>query len=173
MTLTVFGRLPAQAIPAAGAYSDSVVATLMCPSGGNCTATTSVPVTANVQSACTITATNLNFGNYTRAQLDGQSAIQLNCANATAWNVGLNAGASPGATVATRNMTGPGSSQLAYSLFSNAGRTINWGNTVGTDTVSGTGTGASQTLNVYGRIPAAQSASTGTYVDTIVATITF
>ncbi|HET7085766.1 MAG TPA: spore coat U domain-containing protein [Rhizomicrobium sp.] len=169
----IYGSLPAQATPAPGTYSDSVVATLTCTSGGACTTTTTIPITASVQPSCTISATNLNFGNYARAQLDGLSTIQLNCANATTWNVGLNAGVFPGATVTTRSMAGPSAFQLNYSLFSNPARSINWGNTVGTDTVSGTGTGASQTLNVYGRIPAAQNVGPGSYVDTIVATITF
>lgn len=170
---TIFGNLPAQATPASGAYSDSVIATLTCTSGGACTTTTSIPITATVQRACSISTTNLNFGTYTRVQLDGQSAIQLTCTNGTAWNVGLDAGTFPGATVTTRDMNGPGPFELGYSLFSDAGRTVNWGNTVGTDTVPGTGTGVSQTLNVYGRIPAAQNVRPGSYVDTIVATITF
>ena len=173
MNFTVYGSVPAQATPASGSYSDSVIATLTCTSGGNCTTTTSVPITASVGSACTISATNLDFGTYRLAQLDGQSQIALTCANGSAWNVGLDAGTSSGATVTTRSMTGPSPYKLGYALFSDAGRTTNWGNTVGTDTVSGTGTGASQTLNVYGRIPAAQSAAPGSYLDTITVTISF
>jgi spore coat protein U-like protein len=172
-SFTIFGLIPAQAVPASGTYSDSVIATLTCTSGGNCTTTTNVPITASVQPTCTITATNLNFGTYVLAQLDGQSQIQLSCANATSWNVGLSAGTSPGATVTTRSMSGPGAVHLGYSLFSNAGRTTNWGNTVGTDTVSGTGTGATQTLGVFGRIPAAQGVGPGSYTDSIVVTLTF
>ena len=47
-----------------------------------------------------------------------------------------------------------GTNQLAYSLFRDAGRTQNWGQTIGTDTTTGTGTGANQTLTIYGRVPA-------------------
>ena len=56
-----------------------------------------------------------------------------------------------------------GSALVNYSLFSNSGRTTNWGNTVGTDTVSGTGIGSAQSLTVYGRIPPQTTPSPGTY----------
>lgn len=58
-------------------------------------------------------------------------------------------------------------------FFSNSGRTTNWGNTVGTDTVAGTGSGVAQTLTVYGQIPASQFVRSGSYTDTVVATVTY
>ena len=51
-------------------------------------------------------------------------------------------------------MTGPAPFVLNYSLSSDPAHTINWGNTVGTDTVSGTGTGGLQIITVYGFVPA-------------------
>jgi spore coat protein U-like protein len=137
------------------------------------TATTTFQVTTNVNAACTIEATELAFPDYTEAQLDAQSEITVNCTNSAIWNVGLDAGTFAGATVTTREMTGPAGAHLNYELFSDPARTTNWGNTVGTDTVSGVGTGAVEDVNVYGRIPAAQLASVGGYADTITATITF
>jgi len=170
----VYGKLPAQTTPAQGAYSDTIVATLTCTSGGSCTTTTSFTVTASVQPVCTVSATDLAFGDYTGPQVDGQSRISITCANTTPWNVGLNQGTFSGATVTTRRMSGPGSSALMYSLYKDAARTTNWGNTIGTDTVSGTGTGSTQLLNVYGRIPALQSAAVpGIYTDTILVTLTY
>jgi spore coat protein U-like protein len=62
---------------------------------------------------------------------------------------------------------------LGYKLFSNSGRATNWGNTVGTDTVTGTGTGNSQSLTVYGQVHAGQYFKPGSYTDTITATITY
>ena len=155
------------------AVSLVVVNALFAPAVNAATATTTFTVTANVAVACTITATNLVFGDYTSAQLDGQSEITLTCTNTAEWNVGLNAGTFTGATVTTRQMTGPGAFSLAYGLFSDPARTVNWGDTVGTDTVSGVGTGGVEVLNVYGRIPAAQNVGAGGYLDTITATITF
>ncbi|HEY1961191.1 MAG TPA: spore coat U domain-containing protein [Rhizomicrobium sp.] len=170
----VYGNIPAQATPPPGIYSDNIVATLTCTTGGNCGATTSFAVTASVQPVCTISASNLAFGNYAAAQVDAQSQISLSCASATPWNVGLNQGSFSGATVTTRKMAGPGSSPLSYSLYQDAARSRNWGNTVGTDTVPGTGTGSAQSLNVYGRIPGAQTAVVpGNYADTIVVTLTY
>jgi spore coat protein U-like protein len=173
ITTNVFGLLPAQATPAQGSYSDTITATLTCTSGGACTTTTTFTVTATVQPVCTISAANLPFGTYAGPQLDAQSQITVTCANTTPWNVGLNQGTFAGATVTTRRMSGPGGAALTYALYQNAARTTNWGNTVGTDTVSGTGTGAAQLLNVYGRIPGAQAPVPGSYTDTILVTLTY
>jgi spore coat protein U-like protein len=137
------------------------------------TVTTTFQVTANVNATCTISATDLVFGDYIEVQLDEQSVITLTCTNSAIWNIGLDAGTFTGATVTTRAMTGPGGTHLNYGLFTDPTRTTNWGNTVGTDTVSGTGTGGVEVVNVYGRIPAAELASVGGYADTITATITF
>ncbi|MBN6743443.1 spore coat protein U domain-containing protein, partial [Acidithiobacillus sp. MC6.1] len=75
--------------------------------------------------------------------------------------------------VSTRAMTGPSSATLSYGLFQDAAYTTNWGNTVGTDTKTGTGNGSAQALTVYGQIPAGQYPAPGTYTDTITATITY
>ena len=48
-----------------------------------------------------------------------------------------------------------------------------WGNTVGTDTVSATGSGASQAYTVYGRVPMQTTPAAATYTDTITVTVTY
>ena len=136
------------------------------------TSTSTFQVTATVASSCTVSATTLAFGNYTLAQLDGASSITATCTNGTTYTIGLDAGTFASATTSTRKMTGPSASGLSYSLYSDSGRTTNWGNVTGS-WVSGTGTGAAQVLNVYGRIPASQTASIGSYADTVTVTITF
>jgi Spore Coat Protein U domain len=83
------------------------------------------------------------------ANVDQTSTIQVQCTNTTAYNIGLDAGTASGATVTTRKMTSGGTT-VSYSLYSNSGRITNWGNTVGTDTVSSTGTGASQSFTLGG-----------------------
>ncbi len=171
--VSVYGRLPSQPVPAAGAYLDTIIATLQCLDLSCSTTTTSFLVTASVQASCTISATNLVFGDYTQALLDGQSQMSLTCTNGAQWSVGLDQGTFPGATVTARRMTGPGSFSLLYSLYRDAARALNWGNTVGSDTVSGIGTGSVQTLTVYGRVPAAQPVGPGGYRDTIIGMITF
>lgn len=144
------------------------------------TVTTTFLVTANIAVTCTIAATQLDFGDYAplganaSSPLNGQSQLTVTCTKSGTWVVGLDQGQFPGATVTTRQMTGPGASSLQYALFSDAARSVNWGNTVGVDTVSGTGTGAAEVLVVYGQIAAGQtSAGSGGYTDTITATITF
>ncbi len=146
---------------------------LMATSAHAATATTTFQVTATVQATCLISATNLAFGTYTGVQVAQTSTISVTCTNSTTYNVGLNAGTAPGATVTTRKMTGPAGALLGYALYQDAAHSINWGNTVGTDTEAGTGNGSAQTLTVYGLLAAGQFVTPGAYVDTITATVTY
>jgi spore coat protein U-like protein len=136
------------------------------------TATTTFGVTATVQATCLVSATALAFGTYTGALATSTSTVSVTCTNTTAYNVGLSAGLT-GASVVTRQMTGPASALLNYAMFSNSTRTANWGQTVGTDTVTGTGNGAAQALTVYGQVTAGQFVAPGAYSDTITATVTY
>ncbi len=61
------------------------------------TATTTFQVTTNVMADCTISATNLVFGDYAGARLTAQSQVEVNCTNSTRWNIGLDAGTCPAA----------------------------------------------------------------------------
>jgi spore coat protein U-like protein len=122
--------------------------------------------------ACTISANALNFGNYAGLQIDASAILSVTCTNTTPYTVGLGAGTSTGATDTARKMTGPAAALLAYALFSNTGRTANWGNTTPT-WVAGTGAGIAQPLTVYGRLTSGQFVAPGAYADTIVATVTY
>lgn len=137
------------------------------------TTTTTFNITATVVATCQISAAPLAFGNYSGALTNSTSTIIATCTNTSPYNIGLNAGTATGATVTARKMTGPAAALLNYNLYSNAGMTTNWGNTVGTDTVTGTGSGTAQNLTVYGSIPAGQLIAPGSYTDTITATITY
>jgi spore coat protein U-like protein len=94
------------------------------------------------------------------------------CVNGTNWTIALGAGTGSGATPYNRSMTA-GPYHLAYALYSDAARTKIWGNTAGTDTVSGVGDGTPQIVSVYGRVPAGALPGVGIYADTVVASITF
>jgi len=138
------------------------------------TQTTTFDVTATVGATCNInSADDLNFGSYPGTQTDNTTTISVTCTNTTPYDLGLNVGTSAGATVTTRAMTGPGNAHLNYSLFRDASRTLNWGNTVGTDTLHVVGDGLAQQSTVYGRIPCGQSPSPGSYADTITVILTF
>jgi spore coat protein U-like protein len=137
------------------------------------TTTSSFAVTATVQATCLVSATPMAFGTYTGTQATSSSTVSVTCTNTTPYNVGLNAGGATGATVSSRSMSGPGSALLVYSLFSDSARTANWGQTIGTDTVTGTGNGSAQALTVYGQVAAGQYVAPGAYADTITATVTY
>ncbi|WP_348270058.1 spore coat U domain-containing protein [Edaphobacter paludis] len=137
------------------------------------TTTATFGVTATVQATCLVSATPLAFGTYTGAVANSTSSVSVTCTNTTPYNVGLSAGLATGATVTTRQMTGPASALLNYALFSDSARTLNWGQTIATDTVAGTGNGSAQAITVYGQAAAGQYVAPGDYSDTITATITY
>jgi spore coat protein U-like protein len=137
------------------------------------TTTATFLVSTSVAATCTVSTTPLSFGSYTGLLSQATASGTFTCTNTTPYNVGLSAGLAPGATVTTRAMTGPGGALLSYSLFSDTGRTINWGNTIGTNTVAMVANGLGQTLTVYGQIPAGQFFAPGTYSDTITVTVTW
>jgi spore coat protein U-like protein len=133
------------------------------------TASTTFRVTAKVNAVCAVTASDLGFGTYTSSTgtpLQGTTVLRATCTPNTSYYVGLDQGQAPGATVNTRKMVS-GASNLNYQLYSDASRTKIWGNTTGTDTVIGSGTGLAQDHTVYGSVPAAQSVPAGDYGDTI------
>jgi spore coat protein U-like protein len=137
------------------------------------TSSTTFQVTARVNNACSVNT--LAFGTYN--PLSGMpvslsGGINLTCTLGSAFQIGLNAGIATGATVTTRQMLN-GADTLNYALYKDIAHTLNWGNTLNTDTLSGTGTGLSTLYPVYGVLPASQSAPTGTYTDTITVTVTY
>jgi spore coat protein U-like protein len=182
-TITVFASLAGSqqaAIP--GAYSESMATNTLqynaitgtCPVGTS-TTTYSFTVTATVTTSCNISSTNLNFGStgLLSANVNGSSTVTPQCTNGTPYNIGLNAGTGVGATVTTRKMTSGGGATINYSLYTDSGRTTVWGNTIGTNTVAGTGSGSSQGLTVFGRIPPQTTPAPATYSDSIIATVTY
>jgi spore coat protein U-like protein len=129
-------------------------------------------VTATVTSQCSVSASMLDFGavGLLLANTDGTSTLTVQCASGVAYQVGLDNGQH--ATGTTRRMQGPGG-LVTYELYRNATRTQRWGSTLNTDTVAGSGSGANQTLTVYGRVPNQTTPSAGTYNDTITVTVTY
>jgi spore coat protein U-like protein len=170
-TVNIYAQLPAGENSTAGSYTDTITATL---SGSFASSTLQFNVSATVVKTCQLSTTSMAFGAYSGSLVYSTATISATCTNGTAYNVGLDAGTATGATVTSRRMTGPSSALLAYSLFSNSARSINWGNTIGTDTLSGTGTGVTQSLTVYGQIPAMQTGVVaGSYNDTVTVTLTY
>jgi spore coat protein U-like protein len=170
-TLQIFPQAAAGQIVQPGTYTDTVTVSVT-PLLGSPVPTT-FTVTATVPATCTVSASALNFGNYSGSLINASSVITANCTNLTVFNIGLSAGTATGATVTTRKMTSPASANLNYTLFRDSARTLNWGNTVGTDTLVAQANGSAVQYSVFGRMAAGQSGNPALYSDTIIVTITY
>lgn len=198
MTITIYGRVPTQTF-VAGSYTNvfsgthtsidyrydeallgSATYPASCVSGGDGGASVSgaFPFTASatVPSNCrAYTTSNLDFGSVAgliTGDVDQTSTITMTCTGRTAWQVGLDNGLNASGNVRRMRLAAT-ANHVAYELYQEPARTNRWGNTIGTDTVPGTGTGTSQTLTVHGRVPASQAAAAGSYSDTVTVTITY
>lgn len=131
-------------------------------------------IRANVQPACTVSASDLNFGTVglldNGAPHDAISTVAVTCVNGTAWKIGLDNGMHAAGN--TRRMQGPGGF-ITYELYRDSGHNQRWGNYPGVDTVNGSGNGTAQTRTVYGRVPSQITPNAGTYSDTITVTVTY
>jgi spore coat protein U-like protein len=146
------------------------------------TATGSLSVTAAISNNCTISTAAVAFGAYDpiganlATALVGTGTITTTCTSGSAPVITLGQGANAGGgstdPVPVRQMANA-ANRMAYSLYSDSGRTTVWGNTVATAPGSVAGTDVAQNFTVYGRIPAAQNLPSGSYADTVVATVTF
>lgn len=126
--------------------------------------------------ACTISTTPVSFGTYnvfSSTPLDSTGSVTFNCDNRANITITLNNG---GATTFNPRRMLKGSEALDYNLYRDAARTSIWGDgTGGTQVYSDPRTPRNQNvpLTVYGRIPAGQDVSVGTYTNTVTATINF
>jgi len=142
------------------------------------TVSTTFDVTATVVDACSVSATDLDFGSYDPSSgtaLDGSSTISANCTVGTGYTLSLDIGGGGGAYT-QRLMDSAGTDTLGFNLFTDAARTQVWGDGSGaTATVSSTGAGllTSNNHTVYGRIPISQDVEPESYSSTITVTVTY
>ncbi len=137
-----------------------------------------------ISCSCSVDASTLNFGVYNplaAGNLDATGSVSVTCgalvlgANIS-YNVTLGAGGS--GNPLSRTMSN-GANTLSYNLYTNAGRTLIWGdNSGGTSTVSSAYLlnlllSRTDAFSIYGRIPSGQNVTAGSYTDTIVATVIF
>jgi spore coat protein U domain-containing protein, fimbrial subunit CupE1/2/3/6 len=173
--MTRFTRAHPRTVAFACAAALPVV--LLCPFKARAaTASSTFNVSANVLAVCTVTATDLSFGDYDASHpsaRDATSTLSVTCSKGQGYTIALGAGSGAGATVADRKMTS-GANTLNYGLYSNASHTTVWGDgTLSSVTVSGTGDGQAQSLTVQGEIPPGQHVAAGTYSDTITVTLDY
>ncbi len=146
------------------------------------TATANLSVSATVAATCSISTTALAFGAYdpvganASSPLDGTGTVVVTCTSGApaAVTLGQGANANTGSTDALplRRMKDASGAFLSYALYQDNGHTTIWGNTTLTS-VAQTGSGTTSSINVYGRVAAGQNVGTGSYTDTVVATVTF
>lgn len=125
----------------------------------------------------TTAPTDVDFGTQPRTagavSVTAAGAVTVNCSPNTPYSVGLNGGNNAGATPAPgqRRMQGLLGALVPYDLYQDAAAAMFWGNASGT-WLTGTGTGANQTYQVYGRLTNLNFVA-DTYGDTITATVTY
>lgn len=144
---------------------------LAASAGAEETATLSVQVA--VQESCSLSGSTLDFGTYASGQsaaLDGEGSITYSSCPEGTLTIALDGGGS--GNINARRLSASGGAALEYQLYRNSARNQIWG--VGAEAqqivllVPDSGSVA-----VYGRIPAGQEVSAGTYTDTVNVTMTF
>lgn len=143
------------------------------------TQTASLSVTATVASNCSISTTPVAFGSYdpivtnASSPLNSTGTVTVTCTTGSAPSITLGQGSNPagGSTgaIPIRRMIS-GGNYLTYYLYSNSGYSTVWSTTAPT---LAAGNGAAQQYTVYGQIPSGQNVPSGSYSDTVVATVTF
>ena len=141
------------------------------------TITSTFQVKIAITSTCifsTGAASDLDFGTQgvLTSNVDQTSTIMVQCSNTTPYNIGLDGG-SVANSVSGRQMKSAAGGLVNYALFRDSGRTLNWGNTLGTDTLSAVATGAAVTHTVYARVPPQSTPAAGSYADTITVSVTY
>jgi spore coat protein U-like protein len=164
----------------------SAVLVALATTGGTAaagTASSNLPVSASVSANCTIDASGgVAFGAYDpivtnkSTALTASGTVSTTCTNGSSATITLGQGANADTgstdTAPVRRMLSGTADYLSYQLYSDSGLTTVWGNTSGTG-VGVTGTGAAVSTTVYGSVAAGQNVPTGSYADTVAATVTF
>lgn len=186
-TRTIYARLYADASATAGSYVSNFTGSqtmfsysaLFLGASSNCTGFVGnavvrpeFTVMTSPQPTCTISATDLDFGvkGVLNTAITGQSSIGVTCTQGASWSVVLDGGTT--GNTAARRMTSPAGDTVGYNLFRDAARSSVW-DTTATSQATGTGTGVSQNLPVYGSVPAQTTPKPGIYSDRVVATIRY
>src|SRR5262245_6833054 len=132
---------------------------------------------AQAAPSCTISATSVNFGSYNvfaGSATDSTGTITINC-NGSAHNIVITLSQGASSTFNPRTMN-KGAETLTYNLYRDASRTTIWGDgTGGTSTYTNANppNNSDVVVTVYGRVPAGQDVTAGTYSDTVAAVVNF
>ena len=187
-TVTVYGQIPAASlvgVPTVGnndtVYNASFAGhgTLQYAYGAGraCTAGTSVAFAfqarATVINNCVIGTSNLAFGSGSPlTDMRASAPLSVACTANSTYQIALNGGGSgnPAARRMTNSFTGE---TLGYRISSTPDGAA-WGDGSGGTTVySGTGSGAAQSVMMYGTVPRQAAPTPGDYRDTVTVLMTF
>lgn len=149
--------------------------------------TATVNVSATVDASCTINASPVSFGSYNPAAATPtfvSGAVTISCVKGTVPKIGLSGGDNPGVNPGERAMLNAATNDLlSYFLYKPALTTPNSCTTTETDAWGNSGleflepgattSVAASTYSICGKIPAQQDVSTGSYQDTVIATVEF
>ena len=135
-----------------------------------------------VAASCDVSTMSVAFGVYSPlsgASRESTGSVIVSChevlSGVVSYSITLSAG---NGSYASRSMLSGGHA-LGYYLFKDSARTLVWGDGTGGSTLLGDSytmilSPTTRTYPVYGRIPGGQTqARVGTYVDTIMVTVTF
>ena len=190
---TVYAKILASQTSPPGSYTDTystsaqaqvsgnVASTLPGNCGGG-TAAIAFTVTATVLANASVSATTLNFGSTSTlaSNIDSTATITVQATNTTPYSIGLGLGSNAsGSQRRVRN--GATANYINYNLYTDSARSNAWSTSTSTTSctsgastcILGTGTGLSQNITVYGRVPAQSVPAAGTFTDTVVVTVTF
>lgn len=142
------------------------------------TASTTLTVSVSVSDGCIVSSYPISFPAYNALTTnlttpDDNSAgyVQLQCSTGIAPTIGLDLGNNVSGSVAHMAL---GTNYLSYAIYQDASRITIWGNTSSNwKVVSAFPNSNAQYFPIYARIPAGQGVPSGTYADTITATVNF
>jgi spore coat protein U-like protein len=97
----------------------------------------------------------------------------VRCVNNDAFQIALSGGTVANSVTARKMKPTSGSERISYQLSQTLDGVI-WGDgTGGTTVYSGTGSGSSVGITIYGSVPAQTTPTPGDYKDTVTATVVF
>lgn len=142
----------------------------LCPQAMACTLCT-----------CTASSSGISFGGYdpgSNSPNDASGTVRLDCTGVVSLMGTIDVAASPGTSGnASARQMAQGADRLNYNLYTDSSRTSIWGTGAGgTSTMTATLNGLllfSQSVTVYGRLPAHQWVRSGAYADSVIVTITY
>ncbi|HEY0178448.1 MAG TPA: spore coat protein U domain-containing protein [Dokdonella sp.] len=131
-------------------------------------------VEARPPASCNVDADDLVFptSGVLSAAVEASTQLQIGCTARTAYTVSLDDGLT-GSGPTERKMTATGGYAIVYGLYRDSAHASPWGSASAGQGVAGTGTGTTQSLTVYGYVPAQATPAPGSYSDRIVVTLTY